>query len=396
MGKMISDTNDAAAAGWESPILYNAANPADRAAIDKLVREGQIAEVHDQIQLAIDELFDIANPEKKDTKTPALLAEFAQGFGGEDLDNYGHWAYFPWDKRLVHFPPKDDLRRLRTSRNRNLVTAEEQQLLYAATICVIGMSVGSNVVEALISGGIGGRLILMDMDYLEPSNLNRIRAPFHHIGLHKVDAIARKVSEIDPYIEQLHYRAGLNDDALAEILDAHKPDMFVDEMDDVRMKLRLRMAAKKEKIPVIMAADDGDGILVDIERFDLKPDAPLLHGLVPQEIIERIMSEEKIPRPELGMLIGKYFVGFENTPLRMFESLREVGRTLPSWPQLGGAAAMAGVVLAYTAKRIILKAPLRDGRHLLTPDEKLDPEINSAEHQAKLKTIIEQLESRMA
>ncbi|HEX3082787.1 MAG TPA: ThiF family adenylyltransferase [Candidatus Saccharimonadia bacterium] len=376
--------------GWEPPALYSAALTADRAALRRLIAGGRVASVHDQIDSAITELFDIEYPEQKDTKTPAQLAKYAAHFG-KDLDEYGVWAYQPWDKRLVHFPPATDLHRLRTSRNRNLVTAGEQAKLYGATVCVIGMSVGSNAVEALVGGGIGGKLVLVDMDHLEPSNLNRIRAPYHHVGLHKVDAIARKISEIDPYIKQAHYREGLNEATLNEIITNHRPDVLIDEMDDVRMKLRLRLAARRAGIPVIMAADDGDGILMDIERYDLTPDAPLFHGLVPQDVIDRLLSGTPIPRPELGVLIGKYFVGFENTPLRMFQSLREVGRTLPSWPQLGGAAAMAGVVLAYAAKRIIAGQPLNTGRHLITPDDKLNPEINSEEYTSQLAAIIKAL-----
>jgi hypothetical protein len=349
---------------------------------------GQISDVHDQIQLAITELFDIEHPGQKDTKTAAQVAKFSLGLGGEDLDNYGHWIYFPWDKRLVHFPPQDDLRRLRTSRNRNLVTAAEQHRLYGATIAILGMSVGSNAVEALVGTGVGGRLILVDMDYLEPSNLNRIRAPYHHLGLHKVDAIARKISEIDPYLEQIHYKDGLNDTILAEVLANTKPDVFVDEMDDVRMKIRLRLAAKAARVPVIQAADDGDGVVISIERFDLVPESPILGGLVPQAVISRLLSDEAIPRAELGMIIGKYFVGFEYTPLRMFESLSEVGKTLPSWPQLGGAAALAGVTLAYAAKRIITGAPINAGRHLITPDDALNPEIHTKAYQDKMAAIL--------
>jgi tRNA A37 threonylcarbamoyladenosine dehydratase len=87
---------------------------------------------------------------------------------------------------------------VRTSRNRNLINEEEQSRLYNASVLIAGMSVGSNVVEALVSQGIGGKFILADMDIVEPSNLNRIRSPLHHVGLHKVDAISRKVWESIP------------------------------------------------------------------------------------------------------------------------------------------------------------------------------------------------------
>jgi hypothetical protein len=57
---------------------------------------------------------------------------------------------------------------------------------------------------------------------------------------------------------------------------------------------------------------------------------------------------------------------------------------LPSWPQLGGAAALAGVSLAYAIRRILLGEPLREGRTLISLEEKLDADYGSQEHREKL------------
>lgn len=337
----------------------------------------------DQIDLALDELFDIEFPSKKDTKLPEEVAEFGKSVAGEDPSAWGEWVYYPWLNKLVHFPPVDKLRALRTSRNRNLVTAEEQGKLYGASILVIGMSVGSNIVEALVSKGIGSKLILVDMDIIEPSNLNRIRSPYHHVGLHKVEAISRKVWEIDPYIEIEMFLDGLNEANLSAILRDHKPHVIVDEMDELRMKIVLREAANAARIPVVMAADDGDDALLEIERFDLHSELPLFGDRIPDDVLARIKTGN-IPRAELGMLIGRYFVGPEFIPLRMYESLGEVGKTLPSWPQLGSAAALSGVSIAYVIKKILLGQKVREGRTLVSLDEKLDIERESEAHQQKL------------
>lgn len=346
--------------------------------------------IHDEIYTAVEELFDIENPQLKDSKQPEDVKAFFESKAGKNPRNYGNWFYFPWSGRLVHFPPQEDLRALRTSRNRNLVTAEEQKKLYKSTILIAGMSVGSNVAEALVSQGTGGKLILIDMDRLEPSNFNRIRAPYHHVGLHKIDAIAQKISEIDPYLEQIHYKNGLNEENIDEVL-GNDPDILIDEMDNVKMKILLRHKAKDLGLPVIMAADNGDNILLDIERYDKNQNLPLLHGNIPADVEERILNDDSIPRAELGILIGKYFVGFENTTLRMFQSLTEVGKTLPSWPQLGGAAALAGTTLAYCSKRIILDQEINSGRFVVGPDEQLNPEIKSTKYRNELKKIIDHL-----
>lgn len=338
--------------------------------------------IDDQINLAVEELFDIAYPAKKDSKTQAEVAEYRDSLFS-DAAGWGEWFYYPWLNKLVHFPPQAELRALRTSRNRNLISAEEQSKLYEACVFIIGMSVGSNIVESLVAHGIGSKLILVDMDIIEPSNLNRIRSPYHHIGLHKVEAISRKVWEIDPFIEIVGLLDGLNQTNLSQTLEAHEVDVIVDEMDDLAMKIILREAAKSKKLPVVMAADDGDDALIDIERFDLKPDSPLFAGRISVDVLERIKGGD-IPRAELGVMIGKYFVGAENIPLRMYQSLMEVGKTLPSWPQLGGAAALSGLAIAYAIRKILLGEKLQDGRVLVSIDEKLDLERLDEAHQAQL------------
>lgn len=346
-----------------------------------LKQKNSDVELSSNIDLYIDELFDIEYPAKKDTKTPEEVLDFKQALVGTIPASWGVWVYYPWLKLCLQIPPKKELRMLRTSRNRNLITAEEQSKLYASTVFVAGMSVGSNVVEAMVSQGIGSRFILADMDVIEPSNLNRIRSPLHHVGLHKVDAISRKVWEMDPYIEIVALTEGVNQQNIEDVFSQEQIDIVIDEMDNLGMKIALREKAKEKSLPVIMAADDGDDSLVDVERYDLKPELEIFDGLIPQEILSKI-KQGNISRKELGIMIGRYFVGPEYTPLRMFESLGEIGKTLPSWPQLGGAAALSGVALAYIAKKIILGQAVNEGRTLISLDQKLTT-INS-EEQSKL------------
>lgn len=376
---------------WQPPQIYDLAQAADREAVDRLVADPTVA-VYDQIHLAFEELYDIEHPAQKDTHTPADVEQFVQKLTGGQVDEYGRWVYFPWSKSLVHFPIIEHLRALRTSRNRNLVNAEEQQKLFGGKIVILGLSVGSNVTEALLQQGIGQTYVIVDNDVLEPSNLNRIRASYPQLGLHKVDVVAQRISELDPYVEQVHYRDGIREDNLQQVIGQNAPSIIVDEMDDLRMKILLRQYAKSARIPVVMATDDGDDILIDIERFDKEPELPILHGILPPEIVEAVVEHNKqFSRAEAGKIIGNYFVGLENVPLRMLESLMEVGKSLPSWPQLGGAATLAGIVVAYCSKKILLDQPLRSGRYLLGPDGVLNPALETATYKAALQSIIDKI-----
>lgn len=375
---------------WHKPQYFEVNSDADLVAVQELIDSSKVDRFYDPMEFAADELYDIVYPHEKDLSKEQKSAH--KEFVAQHAWPHGIFVYFPWDKTLVRFPAKNELRALRTSRNRNLITADEQKKLYEATIFVAGLSVGSNIVEALVSMGIGGKFIIADMDVIEPSNLNRIRSPYHDVGAHKADAVAMRMSEIDPYIEFELYRDGVDEKNLLEILDVHKPDIIVDEMDQVQLKIKMRREAQKRGIPVLSAADNGDSALLDIERYDINPDYTPYHGLIPADVLNYLETATGIPRQQLGVLIGKYFVGSKNIPLRMFKSLAEVSKTLPSWPQLGGAATQSGIVIAYASRRILLGQTLRAGRYVIGPDQVLDPDLEDEDHLAELKAFQAQLD----
>jgi hypothetical protein len=376
---------------WKQPRIITIETEADLAEVEKLVDAGKVTRFFDRMDLAVDELYDIEYPHEKDMPRDQKSAH--KTFAAQHNWPYGAFAFYPWDGTLIRLPRKEELRALRTSRNRNLITADEQKKLYGATIFVAGLSVGSNIVEALVSMGIGGKFIVADMDIIEPSNLNRIRAPYRDVGTHKADAIAMRMNEIDPYLDFELYRDGVDEQSLLEILDQHKPDIIIDEMDQLQLKIKMRREAQKRGMAVLSAADDGDSALLDVERYDLEPDYTPYHGLIPADVLSYLETATGIPRQALGVLIGKYFVGSHNIPLRMFKSLAEVSKTLPSWPQLGGAATQAGIAIAYTTRRIILGQPLKAGRFIIGPDQVLDGDEQDPAHQEELAEFRRQLDT---
>lgn len=375
--------------GWKRPLIFNLSNQEDVAALEELKAGNKISYLSDEMGEALEELYHIENPSQIDSMDQKVYETYLQKFGNGDTDMYGSWIFFPWDGTLVHFPAQEDLRRLRGSRNRNLITEDERQdLVNNKTILVLGLSVGSNVIDSLLMQGVGSKYILVDMDHLGPTNLNRIRASYHQVGIHKVDLVAKKISQLDPYLEQVHYKNGIDETNLEEILKNHKPDIIVDEMDSLRMKIIIRQKAQELGIPVLMATDDGDDILLDIERYDQVSQLPILHGILPEQVIEDILENKQMNRSQAGAIIGKYFVNLENVPVRMIESLLEVGKTLPSWPQLGGAAVLSGLYVAYAAKKILLGQPINSGRFLMGPEEQLNPEIKSEAYKNKKTELI--------
>lgn len=79
--------------------------------------------------------------------------------------------------------------------------AENQAKLSAATVGIAGLGgLGSNIAVHLTRLGVG-RLILVDFDTVDVTNLNRQHYFIRHLGLHKPDALKEQLLDINPYIE---------------------------------------------------------------------------------------------------------------------------------------------------------------------------------------------------
>jgi sulfur carrier protein ThiS adenylyltransferase len=75
-----------------------------------------------------------------------------------------------------------------------------QKKISAATVAVCGLGgLGSNIAIALARAGIG-KLILIDFDKVDITNLHRQQYKATQIGLYKVDALKENLLEIAPYV----------------------------------------------------------------------------------------------------------------------------------------------------------------------------------------------------
>lgn len=87
---------------------------------------------------------------------------------------------------------------------------------------------GSNVAVALVRAGIG-RLILADVDRVEPSNLNRQHFFLSDIGKYKTDALGDHLRAINPSVQLDIHTLLLSPDNLKNIF--QKADMLVEALD---------------------------------------------------------------------------------------------------------------------------------------------------------------------
>ena len=343
---------------WRQPEIFDLSHEEDVERIARKLANDEITAVIDPIESVAHDLFAYHHgAEQHNTEARETYVNNVQSQGAA----FGKWFHFPWSGKLVRYPEMVDLRDLRTSRNRELVTREEQLQLYAASIAVMGLSVGSNVVERLVTSGIGGKLILADPDTLETSNLNRINASYTDVGSRKIDIAARKISEADPYIEQIHMAEGVNEANLATLKE-HQPTLIVDEIDNLAMKAVIRLFAYNEGIPVIMATDVDDAAPLDVERYDLGTATPF-GGRLTEAQVKLLAANELSPQEMNAVRIG--MVGPENITPRLMESVQKIATgELGGLPQLGTTAAVGGSHVALGARQIILGRNLPSGRYM--------------------------------
>jgi molybdopterin/thiamine biosynthesis adenylyltransferase len=274
------------------------------------------------------------------------------------------WGYYPWRRSVVGLLGPGAYRRVRLDRNRNLITADEQARLGALRIGIVGLSVGHVIAHTLAAEGVCGELRLADFDELELSNLNRVPATVFDLGVNKATLAARRIAELDPYLRVTVLTSGLTQDTLVEFLDGL--DIVVEECDSLDMKAMVREAARARRLPVLMATSDRG--LMDVERFDLEPTRPILHGLlgdVDWSLLSGLSMRDKVP------YLLKCLEVAQSSP-RAAASMVEVGNTLSSWPQLATDVTLGAAAVTEAVRRIGLGQPLASGRVRADIAEALD------------------------
>jgi hypothetical protein len=282
-----------------------------------------------------------------------------------DLKAYGCWVYYPWRHTLVHCLPEKEFVEVRTSRNKYKILDSEEALLAEKRVGVVGLSVGQAIAITIGQERSVGTLRLADFDHLELSNMNRIRAGIHSIGLPKVLIAARAIAEIDPFLKVEVYPEGINEQNIDHFIAKNgKLDIIIDECDSLNIKLLLREKARQHHIPVIM--ETNDRCMVDIERFDLEADRPIFHGVLGKQFdsnkLAQLSTKEKIP------FVLK-ILGIDQLSLRMKASLLEIQNSINGWPQIASDVNMGGGILANICRKILLGEKVHSGRYYVDLDE---------------------------
>jgi molybdopterin/thiamine biosynthesis adenylyltransferase/nitroreductase len=355
--------------------LLHPEGAADRRQLDELRREDRGVTIFDAIDAQLRDLVKARHPSRR-LSPPEQQELAASELAGRPASEYGVWAFYPWSRRLVHLLDEPEFVELRTNRNRYKISPEEQATLARRKIGVVGLSVGQSVAVVLALERSFGELRLADFDTLDLSNLNRLRSGVHNLGLPKVYVTAREIAEIDPFLKVVCLPDGITAETLEAFLGDGGPlDLVIDECDSIDLKVEIRYAARRHRMPVLMETSDRG--LLDIERFDLESERPIFHGAVGDldpARLRGLSAEEKVPHVLA-------IIGAATISTRLRASLLEVEQSISTWPQLASAVAMGGAVAAEAARRILLGQQQASGRFFVDVED-IVPGVVSASTRA--------------
>ncbi|WP_316812391.1 Rv1355c family protein [Pedobacter heparinus] len=350
-----------------NPLLLNTKNSTEKQKLADLLINNINIQVFDTIQAQIEELIKCLKPGIQSAELKKLVENH---IGHTPLEDYGIWVYYPWSEKLVHLLDEEEFVVVRTNRNKHKITAEEQLELSKKKIGVMGLSVGQSVSLTLAIERGFGELRIADFDELDLSNLNRIRTGVHNIHLQKTVIVAREIAELDPYLKVICFHEGITEQNIDAFLTENgKLDLLIDECDSFDVKISAREKAKALNIPVLM--EGSDRCTIDIERFDLEPDRPVLHGYVAHMDMSAFKTlkslDEKLPyiAPVTGV---------ETLSPRMKASAIEIMTTISTWPQLASAVTYGGGITADISRKILLGNLKVSGRFFIDIDELITDE----------------------
>lgn len=329
-----------------TPLFFRANSDEGKKQLSEFLTQHPDCTILDSLESQLHDLIKLENPGRP-VKSEEYAGLISERLNGKAMEEYGVWVYYPWRNKLIHLLDEEEFIRVRTIRNAHKITFEEQAILRTKKVGVVGLSVGQSVSLALAMERIAGEIRIADFDTLELSNLNRIRSGVHNLGIKKTTLVAREIAEIDPYIRVVCFDEGITSDNINSFATENgKLDLIAEECDSVVMKIGVREFAREHGIPVVM--DTSDRGMIDIERYDLEKDRPILHGLLPENYRELLTGMDGIK--QLTMRLIEVEKGSE----RGVYSLMQIGKSITNWPQLGTDVIFGGAVLAKLIAQILL------------------------------------------
>jgi tRNA A37 threonylcarbamoyladenosine dehydratase len=164
-----------------------------------------------------------------------------------------------------------------------------------AHVCVIGVGgVGSWVAEALARSAVGN-ITMIDLDNVAESNINRqIHALTDTLGMAKVDALAERIAQINPYCRVTRIEEFITPDNLDAMIGVGRYDYVVDAIDDVRAKTALIAWCREQRVPLVTIG--GAGGQIDPTKIEVRDLARTEQEPLLAKVRKRLRAHHGFPR----------------------------------------------------------------------------------------------------
>ena len=252
------------------------------------------------------------------------------------------------------------------SRNLGLLTEEEQQKIDETTLLVAGCGVGSLI--AISAARLGfEKFVLVDGDKVELSNINRQGYSSHDVGKFKVNALAKRLRQINPHIQIKKYPIFVDLKNAARLV--HKADIIIDSIDPdaAQAVIAMHRAAQKEHKTIIQPTDVGWGAMVQIFTPDSISYEKMI-GLDPETPVEKVSNEEAFGKfVQFFVKIMPSYV--QKIAMEVAEGKRK------HYPQPVSASYTLAAMTVMAAKRIANDQPVKVAPDYINfdPNSILDP-----------------------
>ena len=134
-----------------------------------------------------------------------------------------------------------------------------QKKFASATVAICGLGgLGSNIAVALARAGVG-KLILIDFDMVDITNLHRQQYKANQIGVNKTDALAYNLCEIAPFTTVETHNVRITENNAKKLLE--NADIICEAFDDAEAKAMLtNLVLEKMSDKFLVAASGMAGL----------------------------------------------------------------------------------------------------------------------------------------
>ena len=130
-----------------------------------------------------------------------------------------------------------------------------QNKISSTTVGICGLGgLGSNIAIALARAGIG-KLILIDFDRVDITNLHRQQYKANQIGMYKTEALRENLTEINPYLETKLHTVCVTEENAKELL--KDCDIICEAFDNAECKAMLTNLVMEEMPDKYIVAASG-------------------------------------------------------------------------------------------------------------------------------------------